>query len=125
MASSNDSGPFAVIFAVIGLLAGGAAGLEVAGGIGMLAGAVVLSVVGGAIGGLVDMVVAWLIYVLVVAIAFMVNAAIRQFVIGLIASLVGASSDSAPSAALLSDAWDQGRTAIVFIEDPSPFIRFG
>jgi|GEM_PF-6841294 len=100
MSSNNESGPFRSLFGFIGLFAGGAAGFEVSGGIGLLVGAVVLSGIGAWIGGLVDVVVAYLIFVAVAIAAFLINAAIRQFVFNLIAGiLAGLAPQQEPSTA--------------------------
>ncbi|MBK8464859.1 MAG: hypothetical protein IPL32_03430 [Chloracidobacterium sp.] len=86
-----EHGPFAKIFAVIGLFAGGIFGLESDGGAGMLFGAVILAAIGGWIGRLADAVVAWLIFIVVSMIFILVNTAIRSFVWQLIASIASGS----------------------------------
>ena len=91
MATNNEPGPFAKIFTVVGLIAGGIGGFEAGGGIGMLIGALLLATVGGFIGRLADAVLAWLIFVAVSIIVILINTAVRRFVWELISSIVSGS----------------------------------
>lgn len=85
----NSSGPFATLFAWIGVIAGGAAGLETGEFGGMCVGAFIMGVAGFWIGRVVDWAVGWLIFVAVSIIALMINAAIRRFVWDMISSIAG------------------------------------
>ena len=87
----NHDGPFAKIFALLGLIAGGILGLEAGGGVGMIIGAVLLAAIGGWIGRLADAVIAWLIFVAMSIIFIMINAAIRKFVWELLGSILSGS----------------------------------
>lgn len=90
-AKEYNHGPFAKVFAVLGLIAGGILGLEAGGGVGMIIGAVLLAAIGGRIGQLADAVVAWLVFVVMSIIFIMVNAAIRRFLWELIRSILSGS----------------------------------
>lgn len=82
--TEEKPGPFATLFAWVGLIAGGAGGLEAGDGLGMLMGGIVLAVIGAWVGRLADAVVARLVFITAAIIAIMINVTIRRFVFELI-----------------------------------------
>jgi hypothetical protein len=78
--TKTQAGPFARLFATIGVIAGGAAGLQANDFQGMCIGAFLLGVIGFVIGGLADRLIAWFFFVLSALIALLINAAIRRVV---------------------------------------------
>jgi chromate transport protein ChrA len=81
---SYTPGPFAVLFAWIGMIAGGAAGVQANGFLGMLIGAIVLAIIGSVVGRMADAVMAWLIFVAASIVALLINAAIRRFIFSML-----------------------------------------
>jgi hypothetical protein len=89
--SNTQSGPFAKLFGVIGVIAGGAAGLQANDFPGMCVGALILGMIGFVIGGLADKLVAWLLFVATALVMLLINAAIRHVVWDVLAALSGQS----------------------------------
>lgn len=76
----QENGPFATLFMWIGIIAGGAAGVESGELLGMCIGALILGAIGFWVGRLADAVLFWVIFVASTVIAFLINSAIRRFV---------------------------------------------
>ena len=86
----SEAGPFAVIFAVIGFIAGISSSAEAdAGGGAIFFTGVIMAFMGFAIGRFVDKVVAWVLFIVASVIMILVNTAIRQFLWKLVMAIFG------------------------------------
>lgn len=72
------SGPFATLFAWLGLFAGGAMGAETEDGLTIVICAIGTAILGFYIGRLTDAFVAWVVYIFVVVVELLINDEVRR-----------------------------------------------
>jgi hypothetical protein len=82
VATDSKSGPFAVLFAWLGLFAGAAMGAETHGTFTIVICALIMAAIGFYIGRLSDALIAWLAFIFVSVVELLVNDAVRQAFLG-------------------------------------------
>lgn len=82
VATDPKSGPFAVLFAWLGLFAGAAMGAETHDTLTIVICAVIMAAIGFYIGRLNDALIAWLIFIFVAVIELLINDAVREAFLG-------------------------------------------